>query len=314
MKMLSIKHQQVILLTSLSNLITFIHNTLRANELTKIEDHKIKELIEEYQNSGESLSKIIQMVSEFVYNFPRIRFNQTSDVCGDFYCYFFQKLPPLLLKYTIQSHPFISWFAVVLRRHYINWGIKNQNKSLTSTHYIDNYIDHQNHNSSDQSEIDKSEIKKVMNSLPKKVRVVLKLHFFDFFDGSDLKEASEIFERDPSTLLEKYDALLEYTLTQYEKEKEAISKVNSSYNHLLHYKEMLSKLSESLSDEKEEIENKVAFYQTQHQKAIDHFKRFYISIKPDLISDLLGITTNAVHNLIYRGKRLLKEKLKDYIA
>ncbi len=286
--------------------------------LANINDAQIKELIIEYQQSGDRLEEIILALSEYIYNYPKIVHQQREDVCGDFYLYFFEKLPSALLKYDVRDCHFTTWLSVVLLRQYLNWVKKNKRESIKSIVYLEDFVSGgENHTaqifkSSLDQEIRDQEILDILNSLPKKVRVVTKLHYFDFFEGEDLKEISKLFNRNLSDLIEGYDKILHHVFEQHEKENELMDKLNSAYSQTVYYKEKLKHLGDEdkYKEKREEYLRKIQLYEIRLEKHTISIRRFYVSVKNVRISDFLGIAVNAVHNLVHRGKILLKDKLE----
>jgi len=286
--------------------------------LGKIDDAHIKALVMEYQKSGRGYSQIVQVLSEYIYNYPMIRFRQSEDVCGEFFIYFFERLSTALMKYNVMDCQFKSWLLKVLRMHYLNWAKKSKRESLKSVLYLEDFVTSGEYlaKSEFNSPFEKENlrftiIKKIIDSLPKKVRIVLKLYYFDFFEGADIKEISLIFKQDFSILMSKYEKILASVLSQYEKESELINKLNITFNQLLKYKEKLNLLNNEKLIEKNEIINKINSLELRHEKTLEKFRKFHVSVKGETISDFLGVSLNAIHNLVFRGKALLKEKLLD---
>ncbi len=284
--------------------------------LAKINDAQIKELITKYQQDRNFLEEIIAVLSEYIYNYPKVVHQQREDVCGDFYLYFFEKLPQALLKYNVEDCKFTTWLSVVLLRQYLNWVKKNERKSVKSIVYLEDFVSggesqlSQEFKSSLDQEVRDKEILDILNSLPKKVGVVMKLHYFDFFEGKDLKDISEIFNKKLSDLVEGYEKILSHVFEQHEKENELMDKLNSAYSQAIYYKEKLKNMGEGNKGKREDYLKKIQLYEGRQEKRMISIRRFYVSVKNPVISDFLGITVNAVHNLVHRGKILLEEKLK----
>lgn len=284
--------------------------------MAKIDDQKIKELIGHYQKTGESFSEIANLVAKYIYNFPQKRFSEGSETCSEFFLYFFERFDKLLMKYNERECRFTTWLVVVLRNHYLNWVKKNNRHVKMKVSYIEDFL---THNSDEKQEMEiskedqnktKEEVLKTINNLPSKVKIALKLHYFDFFEGQDLQEISKIYKKELGILMSKYDHILESVASQYQKENELIDKINSVYSDLLHYQEKIKNQELSLNQENQESD-KLDKLQNRHQNLVKQYRRFYVSVKNELISDFLGTSLNNVHNLIYRGKILLKQKLMD---
>lgn len=283
-----------------------------------IDDSKIKELIDQYQKTEEGYDEIVIMISDFVYNYPRIKYQRNEDDCSDFYLYFFERFQNALNKYQVEDVLFVSWLMIVLKNHFINWIKKrSKEKNTISLEDMPAHINLAEKDSSNEEEIVESKketIKEILNSLPKKVRVVMKLHYFYYFDGDDLINISHIFNKDIHQLIEKHDSILNKLLPQYEKQQALMDDINTNFAKITEYRDKLHHLSQNAKsethiNEMERLKTQITKRQNRQKNLTDQFNRFYISVPTQDMSDLLGITVNAIHNLIYRGKLILKEKL-----
>ncbi len=285
----------------------------------RINDLKIKELIEQHNNTGQYYDEIISHLSEYIYNYPRISFHQPEDVCGDYFLHIHERLPKILLKYKSQDCLFVTWFTVVLRHQYINWIKKYNNIYEKKIIYIEDYqYDEEFHfkeedNWKEEQEIQQNQFVDILNSLPKKVKVVMKLYFFSYFKAEDLVDVSKIFKRDISLLLSQYDKLLQYSVEQYDKEKIIMDKVNTSFQKVQILKEKYTYLSdtEKQSEMGQNIMNQIGKTEIGYKRNLNKYQQFQVLIKNDMISDFLGISVNAIHNLMFRGKSLIKQKIQD---
>ena len=88
----------------------------------RIPDAPIKQSIRRYQEGSEqSRETVITMLSEYIYNYPRIVFGATEDAAGDFYEYLLVRLDTILKGYRESEAKFVTWFTVVLRNRYLNF-------------------------------------------------------------------------------------------------------------------------------------------------------------------------------------------------
>ena len=298
-----------------------------------LDDTKIKRKILEYQEKGTGYIEILEEVSTYIYNFPRIIFAQIEEECTDFYLYFLNRFPKLLLKYKVQKTKFLTWLTLVLRRQYINWQkqqTREKNKSvvqkyinfesiLGSEDFDYCFFGKKEEQSSVQSFLQEAIIS-VFNSLPAKVRITMKIHYFDFFEGEDLKEVSKLFHQNSIELLGKYIKLFEISQAQYEKER----KLQISLNECFHKYQIINQKLKDFSNElslvqfSEQLENCISQTKKQRdacyksiQKYRAELKKFYVQIKPKDIAEFLNISPNAVHHLLHRGKNSIQEKLKE---
>ncbi len=87
-----------------------------------ISDSRIKGLIREYRDGDEkAYGKLVDMISSYIYNYPRIVFFADEDRCGDYYEYVFMHLRGIIDRFRDTGARFTSWFTVVLRNRYFNY-------------------------------------------------------------------------------------------------------------------------------------------------------------------------------------------------
>jgi RNA polymerase sigma factor (sigma-70 family) len=277
--------------------------------LIKIDDQHIKKLLSNYQSTAKGIRQIIELVSEYIYNYPRLAHRETEDSCSEFFIYFIERLPKLLNRYEIRDALFTTWLLPVIRRHYINWIKKRNHEEIKSTLYEDDFIFNTGLDSGDDlcllanKEINKDKILDIINSLPKKLKVVIKLHYFDFFDSEDILETSKVFQRDINILIDKYSKIVESLANQYDAEKKILDQINTNFIKLSSYG------SGSEYNEYSQLKNKSEKLKLKNTKLIEQYRRSYLSVKTEDISDFLGITSNAVYSQIFRGKLLIKKRL-----
>jgi RNA polymerase sigma factor (sigma-70 family) len=88
----------------------------------RIPDAKIKGYIRDYKSGEEkSYSLVVNMISQYIYNYPRIVFSSDADICGDFYEYVLLRLKEIINAYRETEAKFVTWFTVVLRNRYFNY-------------------------------------------------------------------------------------------------------------------------------------------------------------------------------------------------
>jgi RNA polymerase sigma factor (sigma-70 family) len=88
----------------------------------RISDEKIKEELRKLSlGDGKSFSKIVNILSQYIYNYPRVIFGADRDRCGDFFEYVLVRLRDILLGYRESEAKFLTWFTVVLRNRYLNY-------------------------------------------------------------------------------------------------------------------------------------------------------------------------------------------------
>lgn len=278
-------------------------------DLARIDDRKIKEWISQYQSGVDTFSNIAEYLADFVYNYPQVRHQQDEEVCSAFFLYFFERLAKILLKYEKRNCEFVSWFVVVLRSQYLNWA-KKYNKENQLEYQIDDMSLVKDENRLCENDFYQGAlIQKAIGELPKKVCLAVKLHYFDFFKGSDLKDIAIVFKRNLDTLIIEYDAILSEIALEKEKEKKIFDKLNQEHYFINEIKNKLL----VLEDKDNNLTKKLEYHQMRHSKLLNEYKKFYISLSYKSMSRFLGIKENAAYNLVFRAKLLLKKKLKENI-
>ncbi len=248
-------------------------------------------------------------MAEYIYNYPRLTHKESEDSCSEFFIYFIERLPKLLNRYKIKDTFFTTWLLLVIRRHYINWIKKTNREEIKSILYEDDFIfNAELNNESDlcllaNKKITKDKIREAINSLPKKVKIVIKLHYFDFFESEDILEINKVFKKNIHILIDKYNKIIVNFADHYDKEKKILDKINSNFVRFSNYENNIE------SSEDFKLKAKLDKAKLRHKKLIERYRRSYLSVKNEDISDLLGISTNAIHNHIFRGKVLIKKKL-----
>ena len=89
---------------------------------SRLPDSRIKKAVNSYKKGDEkSYTLLIEMLSKFIYNYPRVAFGMNTDICGDFFEYVLARMKAILNGYRETDAKFITWFTVVLRNRYLNF-------------------------------------------------------------------------------------------------------------------------------------------------------------------------------------------------
>jgi DNA-directed RNA polymerase specialized sigma24 family protein len=89
---------------------------------SQLSDSKLKEAVKLYKSGNDkSYTLLIEMLSKFIYNYPRVVYGMSPDTCGDFYEYILPRMEKILVGYRETEAKFITWFTVVLRNRYFNF-------------------------------------------------------------------------------------------------------------------------------------------------------------------------------------------------
>lgn len=281
-----------------------------------IDDDKIKSMIKEYNKGKIELKSIIEYLSSIIYSFPKITSRMDDDACSDFFEYILVRIEKIISQYKIMDCQFLTWFTVVLRRHFYNWikaNSKNQkelailNKPLSedSKDEIISKISYQDYNETKPNE----NIVEIIDKLPPKIRIIIKLHYFDFFNEDDLIDIHENFEIDMKTLISKFHKLKEKAVKRVEKVENIQERLGKAY---LKFIKLREKKNKNTADKNLllDLEESIKKVKNIHNKELNKLKKSFIKLKNKEIGDFLGITSKKVANLLFRGKKILKENLQ----
>ena len=67
---------------------------------SQIPDSRIKEAVKAYKKGDQkSYALLIEMLSRYIYNYPRVSFGMNRDTCGDFFEYVLTRMKSILNGY-----------------------------------------------------------------------------------------------------------------------------------------------------------------------------------------------------------------------
>ncbi len=273
-----------------------------------IDDKKIKKLILQYRDDKITFNQVVEYLATLIYSYPKLIYSMDEDTCGNFFEYIFVRLEKILSYYTITEVKFMTWFTVVLRRHFYNW-LKSKTKKnkefLTLNKPVDDrkineIIDLLVYDNSPDHDLN-SDILEAIESLPPKEEIIFKLHYFDFFSEKDLINASKIYNRDIKTLFFEYYKLKDLYAKRNEKIytlQEKLSKVYEKYMNLKNRKGIK--------------EREIIKVRKKYEKKINELKSSLVTLTYIEIANFLGINAGIVSNFLYRGRNMLVDKLARY--
>ncbi len=145
--------------------------------------------------------------------------------------------------------------------------------------------------------------------MPKKVRIVVKAHFFELLTSFDIEEAVEVFQLDFMDTLRKYEVMVVKTREQYQKLGEIIDEINNIVYELSNL-ENQKKLTENDIIEQNKYSNKSKRLETLKMKKVDELKSMYIKLTPKEIADFFNTNANSISNLLHRGKNYIRDYFK----
>ncbi len=68
-----------------------------------------------FKRTGIGLDELVKQISIVVYFFPHRKLGWDEDDCGEFFCYFYPKLPGLIARFQYTGRPFEAFLAVTLK-------------------------------------------------------------------------------------------------------------------------------------------------------------------------------------------------------
>ncbi|MFW5799853.1 MAG: RNA polymerase sigma factor, partial [Spirochaetota bacterium] len=293
-------------------------------------NYQLKNTDKDEAGAEKIFKEILNLISEFIYNFPRIKYYKDEDVCSEFYLYCLDYISDILIKFDINGRAsFQTWFAVVLFNLWRNFikssSYKEMRKKKITTKSIEdlNMIDRYKFlyetvvkNSDDENDgiyVNNKEVKSLHNcfkKMPKKVRVVFKAHFFELFTSKDIDDAVQAFQLDFMQTLRKYEMIVSRTREQYRDISQTIDELNKTVYELNSVK-IEKKSIENDKTKEEEYSNKIKRLEKFKAKKIDKLKRKYIKLLPKEIADFFNTNANYIYNLLHRGKNYVKDYFNE---
>jgi hypothetical protein len=68
-----------------------------------------------YKETGKGYDELIYKIGLEVYKFPRVRCRWDEDLSGDFFCYFFPRIPGIIERFTFTGRPFEVYLVSCLK-------------------------------------------------------------------------------------------------------------------------------------------------------------------------------------------------------
>jgi len=172
-----------------------------------MEDQKIKEIIRKYKEEKIDFKTVLENLSDFIVNFPKIGFSVfDEDICSDYYVYVLDRLPKIIKDYNENENAtFKTFFYLVLRRQYLNF-IKQYNKNQDKKEYINENLCYEDLTN---IKITTKEVINILSKLDNKSRLLIKLRFPQFLVSEDFFELSKEFKKEPTFFLERLEIILD---------------------------------------------------------------------------------------------------------
>jgi RNA polymerase sigma factor (sigma-70 family) len=280
----------------------------------RIPDATIKESINRYQGGdAQSRETVITMLSEYIYNYPRIVFGATEDMAGDFYEYIFVRLDTILKGYRETEAKFVTWFTVVLRNRYLNF-IRTERSKHGAEHFhqfvsLDcNFVENQNlYNvfgdnrdySAEGSEGFDRLLNAVVRNLSARQRLLFHLYYLETLRPEDVGFVSICLGK---TLRETRAGISELRRTlshKYRMRNRHLRRLNLLYFQLLKVQ------GENDSSAAERVKKK-------RKKVLDEYMKVKVNPSYESISRFTRLSMGTVSSGIQRMKKIVKRYIEEH--
>jgi RNA polymerase sigma factor (sigma-70 family) len=278
-----------------------------------IHDSTIKNMIRSFQR-GDSrcYNDIVDTLSSYIYNYPRIVWNSDSDRCGDFYEYIFRRFRKIILSYNETEAKFVTWFTVVLRNRYLNFirEMKNRDSEdcdsgTISLDYqygksqsLHNVIAEKKNFLSSDCELFDRLVAKVVGNLNPKQRVFFHLYFIDSLRPEDVAFLSLTLNMAVRETMMNVTRLKESVVRKYAKKHAVLEKLNVLHGSLLRVQNE-GKLEE------------IPGLRRRREKLIEEYRRIKIHPSYESLARFMGIPLGTVSTGISRMKSAVREILEE---
>jgi len=271
---------------------------------SSIHDAKLKCFIREYKKGDEkAYLKAVDMISEYIYNYPRIVFGADPDGCGDFYEYILVRLDDILGRFRDTGAKFVTWFTVVLRNRYFNFLRESKRGYLLRERMDQVSLDFENGRSislynivGDVRDYSGSSprvydelIDTIVKELNGRQRVFFHLYFIDTLRPEDVGFLSIYLEKSPREVLEGIDDIRRSMVRRYEFKRELLLKLASVYYMIMQH-------------QREGDARKVDGLREKRKKFILEYRHAKLNPSYRSISGFLGLPLGTVSSGIMRMK------------
>jgi len=278
-----------------------------------IPDAKIKECMRSYQSGDTGVfQKIVQLISPYVYNYPRIVFAADPDCCSEFYEYMLARLRKVLNSYRETDAKFATWFTVVLRSRYLNFIREKYSKSADTADCCVISLDYRDGNRqslynliAERRDFVRSNyafydelVERIVSHLNQRQRIFFHLYFIDSFRPEDVVFLSVTLHRSIRDVLQSVGRLKEAVVNRYEKKNDSFGKLN------LYYRELIR--AQHTGDR-----HAVARIRKKRIGALEEYRRIKINPSYDGLAGFLGIPLGTVSTGISRMKGAVRTILEE---
>ena len=264
----------------------------------------LKGFIRDYKDGDEkAYAAVVDMISVYIYNYPRVVFGADPDRCGDFYEYIFVRLRDIIKQYNDTGAKFVTWFTVVLRNRYFNY-IRESRKEYILREGVDLLsLDYESGRFSGLYSLvgDKRDynccsclayerlVDTIVRNLNDRQRALFHLYYVETLRPEDVGFLSIYLGRPPKAVLEGIDEIRNSIIRRYELQKELLIKLNTVYYRIVRCEER--------GDER-----KAGELREKRQKLISEYRNLKINPPYRSISGFLKLPLGTVSTGIMRMK------------
>ncbi len=279
----------------------------------RIPDLKIKSYMHRYKAGDKTTySSIIQMLSPYIYNYPRIVFSTSSDLCGDFYEYIIRRLEKILDLYKESDAKFVTWFTVVLRNRYLNFIRERRSKNSVEERFGVVSLDRSDEDSQSLYDLigeernfihsDKIQyntlIDEIVRYLNERQRLFFHLYFIESLRPEDVGFLSIALNRPVREVLSGIDLLRNAMIRKYEMKNRSLAKLN-----LLH--------QEVLRTQRDGKHGEAAYIRKKRERVLEEYRRMKLNPSYEGIAEFLKLPLGTVSTGIARMKKAVKNVLEE---
>jgi len=279
----------------------------------RIKKEKVEELILKYQKKLDIniLKDIIKETSDMVYNYPTIVFHVSIEKCSDFYIYFMERIPSLVLKFNPILSSFYTWFNIVLKSQCLNWlnTLKVHKKKMISVISLDQYY----YDVSDNNDLYDDEnvqlVRDYISNLPLLDRLIIQLLYYNI-DDMLLQEISDYNHRSVDYIF----TLIKKILNNNRKfiiQRKASCQIELIQSKIYDLKKQLPQVDEKT---KEKLKNRIKSYSS----SLNAIKKTMVHNLENMeIRSISAILNCPIRKIYYRLKVIksnLYIKLKNKIS
>ena len=215
---------------------------------SRINDAEVKRYIKQYKRGEEKAYwTLVDMISEYIYNYPRIVFGADPDGCSDFYEYILIRLRDIIVRFRDTGAKFVTWFTVVLRNRYFNFLRESKKRYILREQtdilsfdfergqFSDLYNlfgDSRDYSASSQQLFEEL-VDTIIRDLGDRQRVFFHLYFIETLRPEDIGFLSIYLEKSPREVLAGIDEVRNSITRRYELKQGLLLKLTTVYHGIM---------------------------------------------------------------------------------